>query len=274
LRNLSNKEVFIEKGKMELGELLPGDSKSVKMKLSVRDILNTDNFSIDITIADTTFGTRISDKMTFYVDQNNTADTIKTTKKSLRVIDNNVPIYNGKSISTPIIAYANEGTILVADKETQTWFRVNMPEDRFGWIPSGNVEINSSGELEPQTFLDLCLQNVPPLIELDMQKPSDTSGLEHFSLSGTVRDDIKVKYVYVLVNNDKVFYKSNKGILETEETGLSFSCDIPLEEGPNTISVIARDEQDLLSSKSFVITRTPLLDKSVSHKQNQSFSLH
>ncbi|MEE9605991.1 MAG: MXAN_5808 family serine peptidase [Candidatus Scalindua sp.] len=273
LRNLSNKEVFIEKGKMELGELLPSESKSVKMKLSVRDILNTDNFSIDITIADTTFGTRISDKMTFYVDPNNTADTIKTTKKSLRVIDNNVPIYNGKSISTPVIAYANKGTLLVADKEAQTWFRVNMPEDRFGWIPSGNVEINSSGELDPQNFLDLCLQNVPPLIDLDMQKPSDTFGLEHFSLSGTVRDDIKVKYVYVLANDDKVFYKSNKGILEAEETGLSFSCDIPLEEGPNTISVIARDEQDLLSSKSFVITRNALLEKSVSHKQTQSYSL-
>lgn len=266
LRNLSNKEVFIEKGKMELGELLPGASKSVKMKLSVRDILNTDNFSIDITIADTTFGTRISDTMTFYVDQNNTADTIKTTKKSLRVIDNNVPIYNGKSISTPVIAYANKGAILVADKEAQTWFRVNMPKDRFGWISAENVEINSDGEPHPQKLLDLCLQNIPPLIELDMQTSFDTSGLEHFSLSGTVRDDIKVKYVYVLVNDDKVFYKSNKGILEAEETGLSFSCDIPLEEGPNTISVIARDEQDLLSSKSFVITRNPLLEKSVSHK--------
>jgi carboxyl-terminal processing protease len=274
LRNLSNKEVFIEKGKMELGELLPSESKSVKLKLSVRDILNTDNFSIDITIADTTFGTRLSDKMTFYVDQNNTAGTIKTTKKSLRVIDNNVPIYNGKSASTLVIAYANKGTILAADKEAQTWFRVNMPEDRFGWISAENVEINSDGTPHPQKLVDLCLQNVPPLIELDTQKPSGTSGLEHFSLSGTVRDDIKVKHVYVLVNNDKVFYKSNKGILEAEERGLSFSCDIPLEEGPNTISIIARDEQDLLSSKSFVITRTPLLEKSVSHKQNQSFSLH
>jgi carboxyl-terminal processing protease len=149
-----------------------------------------------------------------------------------------------------------------------------MPEDRFGWISTENVEINSAGAPHPQKLVDLCLQNVPPLIELDTQKPSDTSGLEHFSLSGTVRDDIKVKHVYVLVNDDKVFYKSNKGILEAEETGLSFSCDIPLEEGPNTISVIARDEQDLLSSKSFVITRTHLLEKSVSHKQNQSFLLH
>jgi carboxyl-terminal processing protease len=274
LRNLSNKEVFIEKGKMELGELLPGESKSVKMKLSVRDILDTDSFSIDITIADTTFGTRISDKMTFYVDQNNTVDTIQTIKKNIRVTDNGVPIYNGKSTSTPVIAYADKGTILVADKEAQTWFRVNIQEDRFGWISSGNVEINSIGELNPQKSLDLCLQNVPPLIELDMQKSSDTFNLEHIPLSGIVRDDNKVKHVYVLVNDDKVFYKSNKGVSEAVESGLSFSCDIPLEEGPNTISVIARDEQDLLSSKSFVVTRAPSPEKSASHTQNQAFSLH
>jgi carboxyl-terminal processing protease len=269
LRNLSNKEVFIEKGKMELGELLSGESKSVKMKLSVRDILNADSFSIDITIADTTFGTRISDKITLYVDQNNTTDTIQTVKKNLRVIGNDVPIYNGNSASTPIIAYANKEAILAADKETQTWFRINMPENRFGWIRSENVEINSSGEFDSQKFLDLCLQNVPPLIELDMQKSSHTFGPEYFPLSGTVRDDIKVKHVYVLVNDDKVFYKSNKGILEPEETQLPFSCNIPLEEGPNTISIIARDEQDLLSSKSFVITRTHSLEKSLSHNQNQ-----
>lgn len=268
LRNLSDKHVFIKRGKLELGKLLPGESKSVKLKLSARDTLNTDSFSIDVTIADTTFGTRISDKMTFYVDQNNTTNVTKPTNKSLKVTGNYVPVYNGKSFSTPIIAHASKGTILAADKEAQTWFRIKMPEERFGWISSENVEPTALGEFKTQKFPDPFLQNVPPLIELDIQKHYDTLGAEYLPLSGIVKDDGKVKYVYILVNDDKVFYKSTNGGPGTEASKLSFSNDIPLKEGPNIISIIARDDQDLLSSKSFIITRKPSFAKNVNNKSN------
>ena len=268
LRKLSDKGVFIEKGKTELGELLPGESKSVKLKLSVRDNIDADNFSLDITIADTTFGTRISGKMTFPVDQSNTTGEVQTIKRNINVTDNNVPIYNGKSTSTPIIAYAGKGTVLAADEEDKEWFRVKMPEDMFGWISSENVKVNEGDELNPQEFPDIFLQNVPPLIDLVMQKHSNILSLEQFPISGIVKDDIKVKHVYILVNDDKVFYKSNKGISEASETELAFSCDVPLKEGPNTISIIARDDQDLFSSKSFVITRSDSPEKSVSHNLN------
>ncbi len=268
LRNLSDKDVFIKKGKLELGKLLPGESKSVKLKLSARDTLNSDNFSIDITIADTTFGTRISDKMTFYVDQNNATNVTQPTNKNLKVTGNYVPVYNGNSFSTPIIAHASKGTILAADKEAQTWFRIKMPEERFGWISSENVETNALGEFKTQKFPDPFLQKVPPLIELDIPKSYDTLGAEHLPLSGVVRDDGKVKYVYILVNDDKVFYKSTNGGPGTEASKLSFSNDIPLKEGPNVISIIARDDQDLLSSKSFIITRKPSFAKNVNNKSN------
>ncbi len=268
LRNLSDKDVFIKRGKLELGKLLPGESKSVKLKLSARETLNTDNFSIDVTIADTTFGTRISDKMTFYVDQNNIINVIQPTKKSLKVTRNYVPVYNGKSFSSPIIAHASIGTILAADKEAQQWFRVKMPEESFGWISSENVEPNAFGELKTQKFPDPFLQNLPPLIELDIQKTYDTLGAEYLPLSGIVKDDSKVKYVYILVNDDKVFYKSTNGGTGTEVSKLAFTNDIPLKEGPNVISIIARDDQDLLSSESFIITRKPSFAKNVNNKSN------
>ena len=259
LRDLNHKEVFIEKGKMELGELLPGESKSFKLKLSVRDTLEADSFSVDITIADTTFGTRISGKLEFNVDQNNNGEKIQLTDKALKVTDNYVPIYNGKSLSTPIIAYASNGTILMADKETQawTWCRVKMPEGRFGWIPSDNVEISTLAESNKQTAPELFLQNVPPQIELDTQDPHDTFRQEYLSLSGTARDDNTIKYVYILVNDDKVFYRSNREASETDKSNLSFASDIPLEDGPNIISIVTRDDQDLLSTKSFVVTKIP-----------------
>ncbi len=112
-----------------------------------------------------------------------------------------------------------------------------------------------------QKVPDLFLQNVPPLIELDMQNPHDTFRQEHISLSGTVKDDNTIKYVYILVNENKVFYKSNKDASEENKSRITFTSDIPLEDGPNVISIVARDDQDLLSTKSFVVTQLPSSEK-------------
>ena len=261
LRKLSQKEVYIERGKMELGELAPGESKSLKIKLSVRDTLEAENFSVDLTIADTTFGTRISGKLEFDVDLNGKNGKMELTEKTLKVIDDSAPIYNGKSPSTPVISYASNGTTLMADKETQSWYRVKMPEGRFGWISSDHVEISLRAYSGQQTVDDLFLQNAPPLIELDTQKPHDTFRQEHISLSGTVRDDNAIKYVYILVNEDKVFYKSDRDASEEDKSTLTFACDVPLEDGPNIISIVTRDDQDLLSTKTFVVTQLPSSEK-------------
>jgi carboxyl-terminal processing protease len=136
-----------------------------------------------------------------------------------------------------------------------------MPEGRFGWISSDHVEISWRAYSSEQKIPDLFLQNVPPLIELDTQKPHDTFRQEHISISGTVSDDNAIKYVYILVNEDKVFYKSNRGVSESDKSRITFTCDIPLEDGPNVISIVTRDDQDLLSTKSFVVTQLPSSEK-------------
>ncbi len=261
LRELSQKEVFIERGKMELGELLPGESKSLKIKLSVRDTLEADQFSVDLTIADTTYGTRISGKLEFNVDLNGENGEMQMTEKALKVVDNGAPIYNGKSTSTPIISHAGNGATLMADRETESWYRVQMPEDRFGWIPADMVEVSGHTYSRIEKAPDLLLQNVPPLIALDIQRPHNTFRQEHISISGTVKDDKAIKYVYILVNEDKVFYKCNKDTSETDKSSITFTSDVPLEDGPNVISIVAKDDQDLLSTKSFVVTQLPSSEK-------------
>ncbi len=261
LRELSQKEVFIERGKMELGELAPGESKSLKIKLSVRDTLEADDFSVDLTIADTTYGTRISGTLEFKVDLNGENGEMQLTEKSLNVVDDSIPIYNGKSTSTPVISYAGNGATLIADRETLSWYRVKMPEGRFGWVSSDHVEVSRDAYSSEHEAPDLLLQNIPPLIELDTQKPHDTFRQEYISLSGIVSDDNAIKYVYILVNEDKVFYKSNKDASEESKSNLSFASDIPLEDGPNIISIVTRDNQDLLSTKSFVVTQLPSSEK-------------
>jgi carboxyl-terminal processing protease len=147
-----------------------------------------------------------------------------------------------------------------------------MPEGRFGWVPSDEVEINKLAGANQQKALGLFLQNVPPQIELDTQSPHDTFRQEHLSLSGIARDDNTIKYVYILVNDDKVFYKSNRSASAADKSNLSFTSNIPLKDGPNIISIVTGDNQDLLSTKSFVVTRIPSPEviKTVSSEKDKS----
>lgn len=67
LRDVSHKDVFIELGKGEVGELLPGDSKTVTLRFTIKGSMPVNEFSMNVVISDTTFGTFISDKVTFPV---------------------------------------------------------------------------------------------------------------------------------------------------------------------------------------------------------------
>jgi len=74
-------------------------------------------------------------------------------------------------------------------------------------------------------------------------------------MSAVIEDDICVKHVYILINNDKVYYKSNKIAAPKEQTMLEINTDVPLKEGPNVVTIVARDDQDMITIKSFVATR-------------------
>ena len=74
-------------------------------------------------------------------------------------------------------------------------------------------------------------------------------------ISGTVSDDQGSRDLYILVNGKKVFYQS---FPESQSPGQkeSFETSIPLEKGINRVMLIARDHQDLIERKAFVLQRT------------------
>ncbi len=196
LRDVSHKDVFIEQGKGEIGELPPGDSETVTLRFTVKRSLADNEFNMNIVISDTTFGIFLSDKVTFDV-----AESIKTLET-------------------------------VKSDKTQT----------------------------KSAIAALSPQRVPPSIELTQPASLSLLGLEKITLSGVVKDDKYVKHVYILVDNDKVFFKPNSSESKNASR-LPFISEIPLKDGPNIITVVARDDLGLVVSKSFVVNSRPAVAK-------------
>ncbi|MBI2559737.1 MAG: PDZ domain-containing protein, partial [Planctomycetes bacterium] len=165
LRDVSHKDVFVELGKAELGELLPGDSKIVTLRFTVKGSLPVNEFSMNIVITDTIFGTFLSDKVTFPVEENGcTLETVKI-PKYLRVKGETIPVYSSSSQNSPALGIAKGGTTLTTNGSIPGWFRINLPSDRYGWVSAYDVEINESDKTQ-QEAVELTLQRVPPTIEL------------------------------------------------------------------------------------------------------------
>lgn len=70
-------------------------------------------------------------------------------------------------------------------------------------------------------------------------------------IEGEIEDEQEVKDYFIFVGEDKVAYSSNP--LSTSEYHIS--ADIPVKDGNNLVSVIARDGQDMMTRYNFVVEK-------------------
>lgn len=251
LRNLSNKDVLIKNGRAEIGTLNPGETKEVKLSFFVKETVSPGDFNVDLVISDTIFGTLLSDKLGLSIVT--TKSNIAQGTSFLKINRNHTPLYGGMSFDSSLLSMMKEGTVLLSDAKNADWFRVQLPDNKSGWVSAKDIiELNGVGN-KPST-IELFIQQKPPVINLGKPLANVLSGNNQLSLSAIVEDDAHVKHVYILVNNDKVFFKSNKGTSLKERGRLEINTSLPLKEGPNVITIVARDDHDLVSIKSFVAT--------------------
>ncbi|MGR3179327.1 MAG: MXAN_5808 family serine peptidase [Candidatus Anammoxibacter sp.] len=268
INNVSEDSIFVEKGREKIGELLPGETKTVNMEFNVKKDASFKDFSIDVLIRESTFGSYILSTLTFQVTEDDDMFALSKVSSLLKVIKNNTPVYGVRWDETEQITSLDMGTIVKSDGKAQGLYRINLPSKKYGWVPEGNVE---SGEFKKQSSLgniEITMQHIPPEINLNTHNMELLSDMEKVMITGTINDDKAVKNVYVFVNGRKVLYKSRFTEQKNHHEGfqtiqdeikadrkLDFSIEIILKEGPNTVTIIAHDDEGLTVSKSLVITK-------------------
>jgi carboxyl-terminal processing protease len=99
----------------------------------------------------------------------------------------------------------------------------------------------------------LAVQRRPPSIHFSEMLTGNVVMGQTIPLSGIVTDDGGIHDLSIFVNGDKVFFQSNRNAQSPEGQSLHFSTLVPLKAGNNLISVIARDDGDLIARESFMI---------------------
>ncbi|MCE9667341.1 S41 family peptidase [Myxococcus stipitatus] len=255
IKNGGDANIFIEQGRFKLGELKPGETKTARFQVELKKGFKGDSFPLKLAIIDEPLEEFVMEKMMLPVKDNPVA-TLEPKKGAVRVSDKAELFASPEAEARPV-AKLNAATVLSTEAVTKGFYRVELDKGRFAFVRSQDArDVKAGKPAAPK--LAWATTRRPPDIKLDAD-PS-AGGLvangEKFTLSGVVTDPNGLLDVYVLVNDQKVYFKGvdPKG---GEPNSLKFSTEFALKEGNNNVLVVARESTDFASRRTLVIRRRP-----------------
>ncbi len=255
IKNGGDANIFIEKGRFKLGELKPGETKTARFQLEVKKGFKGDTFPLKLAIIDEPLEEFVMEKLELPVTDGAVA-TMEPKKGLVRLADK-VDLYGAPTQNARPVAKLSGTTVLAAEAANKGFYRVELEKDRFAFVRSQDAkEVKTGKATAPKATL--ATHHRPPDIRLDVDPAAGglVANGDKFTLSGVVTDPNGLLDVYVLVNDQKVYFKGvdPKG---TEPNTLKFSTEFALKEGNNNVLVVAREDSDFASRRTLVIRRRP-----------------
>jgi carboxyl-terminal processing protease len=95
------------------------------------------------------------------------------------------------------------------------------------------------------------MAHAPPAVDIAQTVLATRDG--HTEVKGQASDSERLLDAYIFVGARKVFYRSNRNGPDAKK--MAFSADLPLRPGVNIVSVMARENPDTTSHRTFIIRR-------------------
>ncbi len=256
IKNVGDPNIFIEKGRFKIGELAPGETKTARFQLLVKKGYREDSFPLKLAIVDEPLEEFAMEKMVLPVTEEPTAK-LEPKKKLVKLGEKTALLAEPKA-DAQTVARLERAAVLPAEAETQGFYRVRLGEDRFAFVRRADAREQRRGKATASNELEYVARRSPPEIRLDVD--SSRGGLlatgERYTLSGEVVDAQGLLDVYVLVNDQKVYFKGLEPAGD-EPRKLKFSTNFTLKEGNNNVLVVARESPEYASRRTLVIRRRP-----------------
>lgn len=259
IRNGSDASLFIEKGRFKLGPIAPSETRSASFQLEVKRAFRADDFSLKLAVVDEPLEEFMTDKLVVPVAADSTAPLeVDAARTPVRLAPGTSLYASAVEAGRVLGTLAREAGAKVQARGAAL-ARVELEGGRVAFVripdlrtpaaqrPGAPSMVSQAPELRPR------LERAPAKITLNANSGDGAQVVasERFRLSGSVVDP-KLLDVYVLVNDQKVFFKA-KAVGDAER--LDFVTDFPLKEGNNYVGVVARQSTDFSTRKTFIVRR-------------------
>ncbi|MET0403305.1 MAG: MXAN_5808 family serine peptidase, partial [Cystobacter sp.] len=234
IKNVGEPNIFIEKGRFKLGEMAPGETKTARFQLSVKKALKEDHFQLKLAILDEPLEEFAMEKLDLPVAD---AATVKLeAKKGVVKLADKVELLGEPRADAPVVARLSKATTLPVEAAAKGFYRVSLDKDRFAFVRSQDARETTGKSATPE--LAYQARRSPPEIKLDVD-PSQ-GGLvangERYTLSGEVSDAQGLLDMYILVNDQKVYFQGadTAQAKANAPQKIKFSTEFALKEGNNS----------------------------------------
>ncbi len=254
VRNASDANIFIEKGRFKLGELAPGETKSARFQLEVKKAFKSDEIGLRYAIIDEPLEEFTADKLLIPVAPDGAPNPAFEANKAVVRLAEKTELFaaaDGKRA----LARLPKGAVVNQISRGANMAKIEWEKDRPVFVKISDVRDAKGQKASAPKEAEWAQFRTPSQISMNVD-PSQGGAVidgEKFTLSSVVTDP-SVLDVFVLVNDQKVFFRS----ATPEDNGrLKFSTEFSLKEGNNLVTLISRQTQDFASRKSVIIRRRP-----------------
>jgi len=256
LKNLSDDKVFIKKGRAVVGTIPPGESRPAVMQVEVRKGLKLDKIPLRFMVVDEKLDEYISEKLEFPVA--NEPPQKVPADGAVKVTAPQALLRAGASADAAPLATAAKGAVLPTSAKMGGFYKVEWEKGRFGFVSASDVQ-PSRGKREGT--ISMVWQREPPRIALS---PDPTRGapvveVDRLRLEGkaSVPPGVgpaasKLRDVFVFVNDQKVFFRV---VPDGKASDIDFATELPLKPGNNTVTVVAREDEEFQTRRSVIVHR-------------------
>lgn len=253
IKNESDQNVFIEKGRFKLGELAPGETKTARFQLQVKKGYAKDQFAIRFAVLDEPLEEYTTDKLQIPVVRDDLPAIALEPKRGVVKLAEKTELYvSAADDARPLLTLA-KGAQLSETARGSKVARVELDKERFAFVKLADVKDAKGAKAQAPKDLVFKHFRRPPeiVLSVDPAQGGTVSDAERFTLSAVVTDPDLLD-VFVLVNDQKVFFKGHQ---PGDDAKLKFTTEFSLKEGNNLVTVVARESQDFAARKSVVIRR-------------------
>jgi carboxyl-terminal processing protease len=247
LRNLSGEGVLLHDGRFDISNMMPGDVKRVAFTFDVEPALADPEAKVQLQIRDEDLREEVDEKVrlpimdTLAVAPSGGSQAARATGADLR----NQPDASGR-----IFARLPAGTTATVLGTTNGYVKVSLGEGRYAFAKASDLEAAHSPATSPLALED-AMAHAPPAVEIP--QPQLATRDTHTLVHGSANDDAQLLDAYIFVGSRKVFYRSNRNGQDPKH--MAFDADLPLRPGVNVVTIVARENPDTVTHRTFIVRR-------------------
>lgn len=261
VKNLAGEKVLIRKGRVVIGALKPGEVKTALLPIDVRKGLDLDGIPLRLQIVDETAEELLSERIELPVRADGP---MRAPAQGGVQVAGDTLLRSGAADAAAPVALARRGAVLPALARVGGHYKVEWEKGRFGFVPIEAVQVRRTAR-RTGAVAEVWQRQAPHIALVpDPAKGAAVVDGEKWRVEGTAAappppggGGTPLRDVLILVNGRKIFLKV---VPERSATGpIDFAAEVALRPGDNTVTVIAREDEELQAHRTVhVYRRTPV----------------